>query len=149
LQALRRRVWPTNGQLRKSYQNAASIRVSETEIPPEYIFYLLIYTYEQNRRIGQGGNQPALNGLKVKRLLIPLAPIEELKEIVNQVEETFSQIDALETWCNTELTRSATLRQAILKAAFSGQLVPQNPADEPASRLLERIRAEREGNRCK
>lgn len=124
-------------------QNAASIRVSETEIPPEYIYYLLLHNYEKNRLVGQGGNQPALNGLKVKKFTVPLPPLEEIQEIVSRVEDIFSQIAALEAWCETELTRSATLRQAILKSAFSGQLVPQDASDEPASELLKRIQAER------
>jgi type I restriction enzyme S subunit len=71
----------------------------------------------------------------------------ECEEITSQVEAIFSQIDALEAWCATELARSATLRQSILKAAFSGRLVPQDPHDEPASALLERIRAERAAQR--
>lgn len=124
-------------------QNAASIRVSETEIPPEYIYYLLLHNYEKNRLVGQGGNQPALNGLKIKKFTVPLPPLEEAREIVSRVEDIFSQIAALEAWCETELTRSATLRQAILKSAFSGQLVPQDASDEPASDLLKRIQAER------
>jgi type I restriction enzyme S subunit len=52
-------------------------------------------------------------------------------------------IEAMEAGITTELQRSEFLRQSILKRAFSGQLVPQDPNDEPASRLLERIRAEK------
>ena len=46
-------------------------------------------------------------------------------------------------WCQTELARSAALRQSILKDAFAGRLVPQDPSDEPAAELLARIRASR------
>jgi len=49
----------------------------------------------------------------------------------------------LESWCETELKRSASLRQSILKDAFAGKLVPQDPNDEPVSELLARIQAER------
>lgn len=80
---------------------------------------------------------------KVNELIVPLPPLEEAQEVVSRVEEVFSRISALETWCATELARSATLRQAILKSAFSGQLVPQDVSDEPASELLKRIQAER------
>ena len=51
--------------------------------------------------------------------------------------------DELAETIDRELARAARLRQSILKRAFEGRLVPQDPADEPATRLLERIRAER------
>ena len=55
-----------------------------------------------------------------------------------------SREKAIEVSCQAELTRSAALRQSILKDAFAGKLVPQDPNDEPASELLARIRAERD-----
>lgn len=76
--------------------------------------------------------------------MVPLPSVEEAEEIVNRVDDIFSQIDALENWCSAELARSSTLRQSILKAAFSGKLVPRDPKDEPASKLLKRIQAERD-----
>lgn len=79
-----------------------------------------------------------------KKVAIPLPSREEQEEIANYVRAIFSRIDVLERYCQTELTRSAALRQSIFKAAFSGQLAPQDPADEPASDLLKRIQAERE-----
>ena len=54
-------------------------------------------------------------------------------------DDAFQKIVDLENWCDTELKRSAFLRQSILKDAFAGRLVPQDPADEPASALLARI----------
>ena len=80
---------------------------------------------------------------KVNELVVPLPSIDEAEEIIDKVNDIFSQIDALENWCATELTRSATLRQSILKSAFSGILVPQDSADEPASELLARIQSAR------
>ena len=80
---------------------------------------------------------------KVDELVVPLPSLEEAEELVSQVDDVISRISALENWCKTELVRSATLRQSILKAAFSGQLVPQDANDEPASALLERIQAAR------
>jgi len=81
-----------------------------------------------------------INQQDISSFVVPLAPIEEQEEIVQRINDVFSPIAALETWCATELTRSATLRQSILKAAFSGHLVPQDPTDEPAGELLARIR---------
>jgi len=72
---------------------------------------------------------------------VPLPPCAEQAAIVEAVNEKVSQIDALEAEVERGLARASRLRQAILKAAFEGRLVAQNPSDEPASELLERIRA--------
>lgn len=72
-------------------------------------------------------------------LPIPLTSLAEQDEIVRIVEERLSQIDAAETTIDVELTRSKKLRQGILKQAFEGKLIPQNPTDKPARNLLERI----------
>jgi type I restriction enzyme, S subunit len=74
----------------------------------------------------------------------PLPPLAEQERIVAEVEERLSVASAVERQVEANLARASRLRQAILKRAFAGQLVPQDPADEPASALLERIRAARE-----
>ncbi len=125
-------------------QNAAAIRVAESGLPPEYIFYFLMANYEESRRKGQGGNQPALNGAKVKAFTLPLpSSFAETQEIVDRIEDLFVRIDKLEEWCGIELQRSAALRRSILKDSFCGKLVAQDPSDEPANKLLDRIRAAR------
>jgi type I restriction enzyme, S subunit len=73
----------------------------------------------------------------------PLPPLAEQAAIVEAVQEKLSQIDALEAEVEQGLLRAARLRQAILKAAFEGKLVPQDPNDEPAAVLLERLRSAR------
>ena len=60
-----------------------------------------------------------------------------------EVEERRSAIDALRAAIERAQRRSAALRRAVLERAFRGELVPQDPSDEPASALLDRIRAER------
>ncbi|AOS83758.1 hypothetical protein BIU88_06090 [Chlorobaculum limnaeum] len=90
-----------------------------------------------------GATMDILNLSIIKNLPFVLCSSIEQKEIISKVDDIFSQIDALEKWCATELARSGMLRQSILKAAFSGELVPQDPRDEPASELLARIQAER------
>ena len=59
------------------------------------------------------------------------------------MEEQLSAIDALRAAIERAQRRSGSLRRAVLERAFRGELVPQDPSDEPASALLERIRAER------
>ena len=124
-------------------QNTAAIRVSESEISPEYVYYYLLYRYEDTRRIGSGNNQKALNKERVSNLPIPLPPLEEQAVIVQELKKLLSVIEQLDGEIGTQLASADALRQAILKKAFAGQLVPQDPNDEPATILLERIRAEK------
>jgi type I restriction enzyme, S subunit len=108
--------------------------------------YLKVFfdaSYESNRRLASGGVQPNLNLGLVKAIKVSVPPPGEQQRIVEEVERQFSFIKAIELAVDGALARSAALRRSILKAAFEGKLVPQDPTDEPASVLLERIRAER------
>jgi type I restriction enzyme, S subunit len=124
-------------------QNAAAIRVSNTEIPAEYVYYYLLWRYEATRRESSGGNQPALNRDRVREFMLPLPSLMELEEIVSELDSHASQIENLEKSLEEQLRGVGAARQAILKAAFAGRVVPQDPNDEPAGVLLERIRAGR------
>jgi type I restriction enzyme, S subunit len=104
-------------------QNAAAIHVSETGIPPEYVYRYLEGQYEKNRSIGSGNNQPALNKARVQGIPLPLPPISEQQQIVAEVERRLSVIDELEAAVEANLTRADRLRQAVLQKAFSGQLM--------------------------
>jgi type I restriction enzyme S subunit len=77
-----------------------------------------------------------------KRMPVPLSPEAEQRQITTEVEERLSQITAAERQIDADLLRAARLRQSILKQAFEGKLVPQDPNDEPANVLLERIKVE-------
>jgi type I restriction enzyme S subunit len=77
------------------------------------------------------------------KIVLALPPLAEQHRIVTEVERRLSVVAELEKQVALALRRAERLRQAILKDAFAGKLVPQDPEDEPASVLLERIRAER------
>lgn len=89
-------------------------------------------------------NQASINQMDVQMTPVPLPPIEEQQAIVNEVAERLSQIDLAESTINQGLLRATRLRQSILKQAFEGKLVPQDPNDEPADELLKRIKSESE-----
>jgi len=82
-------------------------------------------------------------GRSLRSYVFPLPPTPEQHRIVAEVERRLSVVQELEKQVGAALKRAGRLRQAILKRAFEGKLVPQDPADEPASVLLERIEAER------
>lgn len=90
-----------------------------------------------------GATMDVLNLGIIQSLPFPLCTIDEQKEIIEELGIIFSVIDNHEKDIKDNLLRSEALRQSILKKAFSGQLVPQDPNDEPASELLKRIAAEK------
>lgn len=124
-------------------QNTAAIRVSEIGLPPEYIYYFLQYQYEQTRRVGSGNNQKALNKNRVASIQFPLCSAEEQIAVVQALSEKLSFVENLNNELDVQLIKAENLRQSILKKAFSGQLVLQDPNDEPTSELLARIQAEK------
>ncbi|MHB1423321.1 MAG: restriction endonuclease subunit S [Gemmataceae bacterium] len=75
---------------------------------------------------------------------VPLPPAEEQDHIVAEVERRLSVVDEIEAQIEASLKRASRLRQSILKRAFVGRLVSQDPHDEPAEQLLERIRQQRQ-----
>ncbi len=96
------------------------------------------------QRIRTTAGQAGISGSDVKALPVPLPPASEQPVIVEAVEDQLSVIEHIQGDIEAKLTSAQALRQSILRHAFTGQLVPQDPNDEPASELLKRISAERE-----
>lgn len=115
------------------------------DLLPEFLMYLLA-SPEISRILGgyiKGVAQSGINIADLKLLKIPVPPIQKQKEIVRRIESLFARADALSAEVKAARERLDMLEQAVLAKAFRGELVPQDPSDEPASVLLERIRAER------
>jgi type I restriction enzyme, S subunit len=97
----------------------------------------------------QTTNLASINLGILRRFPVPVPPATEQAEIIALVDEELSQIDATETAIEHGMLRASRLRQSILRQAFEGRLIPQDPTDEPASVLLDRLRSSRsahEGN---
>ncbi len=94
----------------------------------------------QTREASIGTTRAGFNTNLLAMLDVPLPPLPEQHRIVSEVERRLSVADEMARSVDTRLAQAVRLRQSILKRAFAGKLVPQDPNDEPAERLLERIR---------
>ena len=113
-----------------------------------YLFYFLMSHKESFTKKAEGGAQPNISKEKIISTLFSLPPLAEQKRIVEKIEQLLPFIEKYEQ-AETQLTALNTsfpemLKKSILQEAIQGKLVPQNPDDEPASVLLERIRAEKQ-----
>ena len=112
-------------------------------IPSSFILMMFRELQPRISKQGTGTTFTAINRKYLDSLEINLPPLVEQRRIVRILEEQFSAISQVEREIDDALGRAEALRQSILKKAFSGQLVPQDPNDEPASVLLELIKAEK------
>jgi type I restriction enzyme, S subunit len=113
-------------------------------VVPEYGAYYLNSAAKGEIRRGQSGIALIhFNTKAVAALRIAIPPLEEQKAIVAMVDSQMTAMDQLEADIDSKLRMAAAQRKNILRSAFAGHLVPQDPSDEPASALLGRIRAER------
>ena len=110
---------------------------------PKYLMFAFMAARNHLLRSGQGSTVKTIYMPALKELRLLLPPIEEQTEIVHRVEQLFGFADQLEAKVASAKTRIDHLTQSILAKAFRGELVPQDPNDEPASVLLERIKAQR------
>jgi len=121
-----------------------------TEVLDHYfLMYALIAEGDHIRKFGKGTTHTTIYFPEIRALNICLPPISEQREIIAQLEKQFSMIEEVEVDIEVQLAKANFLRQSILKHAFSGKLVVQDLNDEPASVLLERIKAEKGESKSK
>lgn len=92
----------------------------------------------------RGQTRPGINGEILRTIVIPLPPREEQFRITAVINKSLSIVEEIGKGISSELRRASQLKQSTLHMAFHGKLVPQDPNDEPASVLLERIKAARD-----
>lgn len=115
-----------------------------TEALPEYLYWFIVANAagrKQLENFAYGAGKPGLNLTNIREVALELPGLDEQQVIVDRLNDTLSRQEAVALEIMSQLARSASLRQSILKDAFAGRLVPQDPTDEPASELLARIKA--------
>jgi type I restriction enzyme, S subunit len=125
-------------------QDSARIAAHEA-IDRRYLLYYLGGSVA-NRYYQSVARGVAVKGVNIgdlRSMPVPVPPHDEQVTIANEVERQFTLLNQIEATVDAAMTRGSSLRSSILAAAFSGRLVSQDPEDEPASILLERIAHER------
>ena len=122
------------------------IRSSPVALLPDYLAallssHLLRTQIEHKAKSTSGVNN--INSGEIQSLIVPLCSLSEQEVVVERLSACLSKTNAIEAEINNQLLKADALRQSILKKAFAGQLVPQDPNDEPASELLKRITEEK------
>ena len=118
----------------------------------KFLFYYLMSpdfdAYANSTDNAKGVAYPAINDTKLYRALIPVPPEEEQKRIIKRLKKVLPYVDTYSTtYSETESLNNAfpdRIKKSILQEAVQGKLIPQDPSDEPASILLERIHAEKQ-----
>ena len=128
------------------FQRHIALLKSSDWLNNKYLLYALKsnFVYRQATAVATGTTQLTVTLTGLRKIKIPLTSLEEQKEIVRRIESLFKLADSIEQQYQQAEVDLATLNQSILAKAFRGELVPQDPNDEPATVLLERIREERD-----
>ncbi len=123
-------------------QRMMLMRTNDRMLPRYLMHYLNSPVIDSVVKKKTGGTaSPHLNVGEIKLFPIPTPTVKNQKKAVVAIESRLSVCDKLEQLVDETLAKAQALRQSILKKAFAGELVPQDPSDEPAEKLLERIKA--------
>jgi len=127
------------------FVSVALLKPNFNKITPDFLMYSLdnYINHIDVKQDVKGGVIKNLHIEDLKKIEINLPTLDEQKQIVKEIEKRFEVADKAEKVIAENLEKAQQLKQSILKKAFEGRLVPQDPNDEPASVLLEKIKAER------
>lgn len=123
------------------------LRPITPSLVPKYLVYLLMEPSVRAQIEAKAKSTSGVNNISAKELQeikTPICCLEEQAEIVRILDASLEAADVVDAEIDANLARAEALRQSILNTAFSGELVPQDPKDEPAQALLARIGASRE-----
>ena len=127
------------------YQNHVSrMRPKINGIENRFFLYVLMLYKEQDILNGKGIGISSLSARDLLSAIVPLPPSNQQKLIVSEIQKIFYQINLIEIYQTDLQTATTQAKSKILDLAIHGKLVPQDPADEPASVMLEKLRAEKE-----
>ena len=128
-----------------SIKNVALFKFTYSDNLSNYfIMYFLDYAQEDMKKRPSGGLQPFVSLNFLRTYLVPIPPVEEQHRIASILTDSINSIRKIEIFKNEFAISLEKVKSKILDLAIRGKLVPQDPNDEPASVLLERIRAEKE-----
>ena len=131
-------------------QRVGNIRIkAESILYPKYRDFFMLTKSNDVLKMAYGGAQPNISGKMIESLLLPLPPLSEQRRIVEKIEELLALVDDLETNKTDLQSYIKQAKSKVLEMAVRGELVPQNPEDEPASVLLERIKKEQKSSKSK
>ena len=109
-----------------------------------YLFYYLLASRKRLIDLGSGGAQPNISKNKIEKFTFPLPPLEEQSRIAAKIAQLFALLRKVESSTQQYAELQTLLKSKVLDLAMRGKLVKQDPNDEPASVLLEKIKAEKE-----
>ena len=116
---------------------------TKTLVLPDYVELFIKSVRTRIEAYAPATAQKNINLTTLENLVVPLCSLQEQRVLVAQLKAVLAAIEQNEREIDSALERAELLRQAILKKAFAGQLVAQNPHDEPAAVLLDRIKVEK------
>jgi len=126
-------------------QRLMILRPQKAVLNSKFLLYQIMSPEFQGRLRGKGTGTTVtgVSSRNLKPIRILVAPLAEQEKIGEEIEKVISIIETMDSMVGTGFRQAVRLRQSILKSAFEGKLVPQDPSDEPAERLLGRVRADK------